>query len=359
MKKIVGTIAAIALAASSAFAGVGIGGWGRGIWAPVAGQGGDIVSFQAASWGPTSSNIRTGISIGASSDNIGFNIDMHADGFKAAGIGDTAYIWVKPASWLYVAIGKVQDNDARGDGCFGQFGWWRQANGDCTASQGYGMGGEDLTFVRFGNGKGGQATGAIVKVTPIDGLWIEAAFDINSQNAKTEFTTVKEAADVYKNGQYGAGYVIDGIGHIRAQYIGSANSINAAFDLTAVENLFVTVGANIGLAEGAPTNVAAYVRYGISAVTIHALFNGKLAKDSFGFEAAAGVDYDFGNGIGATADVRFYNNGAASDKGAVSFMAGVSKGFSNGVVGCGFEGIALNNSNEFNWAVPVKVEYSF
>ena len=84
-----------------------------------------------------------------------------------------------------------------------------------------------------------------------------------------------------------------------------------------------------------------------------------MAKDSFGFEAAAGVDYDFGNGIGATADVRFYNNGAASDKGAVSFMAGVSKGFSNGVVGCGFEGIALNNSNEFNWAVPVKVEYFF
>ena len=352
MKKIVGTIAAIALAASSAFAGVGIGGWGRGIWAPVAGQGGDIVSFQAASWGPTSSSIRTGISIGASSDNIGFNIDMNADGFKAAGIGDTAYIWVKPASWLYVAIGKVQDNDARGDGCFGQFGWWRQANNDWNASQGYGMAGEDLTFVRFGDGSGSQATGAIVKVTPIDGLWIEAALNLGDD-------TLASAENVYKNGQYGAGYVIDGIGHIRAQYIGSANSINAAFDLTAVENLFVTVGANIGLAEGDSTNVAAYVRYGISAVTIHALFNGKLAKDSFGFEAAAGVDYDFGNGIGAIADVRFYNNGAASDKGAVSFMAGVSKGFSNGVVGCGFEGIALNNSNEFNWAVPVKVEYWF
>ena len=352
MKKIVGTIAAIALAASSAFAGVGIGGWGRGIWAPVAGNGSDVYSFQAASWGPESSNIRTGISIGAGSDNIGFNIDMNADGFEKTGIGDTAFIWTKPFDWLYVAIGKVQDNAARGDGCFGQFGWWRQANDSWDASKGYGMGGEDLTFVRFGDGTGSQAKGAIVKITPVDGLWIEAALNLGGD-------TKAVAENVYKNGQYGAGYVIDGIGHIRAQYIGSANAINAAFDLTAVENLFVTVGAKIGLKDGASTNVAAYVKYGISAVTIHALFNGTIGTSSLGFEAAAGVDYDFGDGIGATADVRFYNNGATGDKGAVSFMAGVSKGFSNGVVGCAFEGIALNNTNDFMWSVPVKVEYWF
>ena len=51
MKKIVGTIAAIALAASSAFAGVGIGSWGRAIWAPVQGDGDKVTSWEGISWG--------------------------------------------------------------------------------------------------------------------------------------------------------------------------------------------------------------------------------------------------------------------------------------------------------------------
>ncbi|MCQ2611654.1 MAG: hypothetical protein MJ169_07875 [Treponema sp.] len=361
MKKIVGTIAAMALVASAAFADVGIGAWGRGIWAPVAGNGSNVTTFEAASWGPTDSNIRTGITIHGESENIGFAIDMNADGFKGAGIGDTAFIWAKPWSWLYVAIGKVQDNAARGDGCFGQFGWWRQVGPAWVGTMGYGtsMAGEDLTFVRFGNGAGSQATGAIVKVTPIDGLWIEAAFDINSKDSDENFTTVKEAADVYKNGQYGAGYDIKGIGHIRAQYIGSANAINAAFDLKAVENLTLTVGAKIGLTSGASTTVAAYANYKVAMVTIHALFNGTIATNSFDFEIAAGCDVDLGNGVGVNADVRFYNNGATGDKGAVSFMAGVAKGFSNGVIGVAFEGIILSNTNDFYWSVPVKMEYWF
>ncbi|MCQ2611652.1 MAG: hypothetical protein MJ169_07865 [Treponema sp.] len=351
MKKIVGTIAAMALVASAAFADAGIGAWGRGIWAPIAGNGSNVTTFEAASWGPESSNIRTGITIHGDSENIGFAIDMNADGF-APGIGDTAFIWAKPWSWLYVAIGKVQDNAARGDGCFGQFGWWRQCNDGWAGSKGYGMAGEDLTFVRFGNGAGSQAKGAIVKVTPIDGLWIEAALNLGD-------STLDTAENVYKNGQYGAGYDIKGIGHIRAQYIGSANAINAAFDLKAVENLTLTVGAKIGLTSGASTTVAAYASYKVAMVTIHALFNGTIATNTFGFEIAAGADVDLGNGVGVNADVRFYNTGATGDKGAVSFMAGVAKGFSNGLIGVAFEGIILSNTNDFYWSVPVRMEYWF
>ena len=78
MKKIVGTIAAIALAASSAFAGVGIGSWGRAIWAPVQGDGDKVTSWEGISWGSAKS--RVGISVHGESENVGFNLDMNGDG---------------------------------------------------------------------------------------------------------------------------------------------------------------------------------------------------------------------------------------------------------------------------------------
>ena len=74
MKKIVGTIAAIALAASSAFAGVGIGSWGRAIWAPVQGDGDKVTSWEGISWGGAKS--RVGISVHGESENVGF-INFH------------------------------------------------------------------------------------------------------------------------------------------------------------------------------------------------------------------------------------------------------------------------------------------
>ena len=335
MKKIVGTIAAIALAASSAFAGVGIGSWGRAIWAPVQGDASGVSSWEGISWG--GNTVRTGISIHGESENVGFNIDMNADG-NAAGIGDTAYFWAKPWSWLELKVGKVQDDTGRGNGAYGIFNWKRM---------GLGWTGEDVTFTRFGNGDGAQANGAIVKVTPVDGLWIIAAMDVQD-NQPAEKTYLD-------NAQYGAGYVIDGIGHIRAQYIGQSKKVNAAFDLTAVENLFVTVGAYVPVdGNGGAANVNAYANLKLDAVSLHALVTTSIASD-FGFGVGIGADVDLGNGLGANFDVRY-------QKTDLSFLAGLTKGLSNGMIGCGFQGNVGGldtSSSSFSWAVPVVISAWF
>ena len=350
MKKIVGTIAAIALAASSAFAGVGIGAWGRGIWAPVAGKGTDVVGFSAPSWAwDTVQGPRIGISIHAESENVGFNIDMNGDK-DGIGAGDTQFIWVKPWSFLEVQVGKVQDNTLRGDGCFGAFNWLRN-------SKMAGMG-EDLTFTRIGDGAGSQVQGAIVKVTPVDGLLIEAA--LKADGSKVE--------DIFGDGQYAAGYDIAGVGLVRAQYIGASKTVNAAFDLKAVDGLALSVGAFFPTESGKEIKIAAYGAYGFGMVKAHALVNVGITDSKADITAGVGADFDFGNGIGVNADVRF---NTVNDTNSFSFLAGVTKGFSNGLIGLGFQGVTqsaagvadknflFDGDSKFAWQIPVRVEYWF
>ena len=398
MKKIVGTIAAVAVAAGVAFADVGIGSWGRSVWTPVAYDDADgkVKSWEGISWGGNFS--RVGITVHAESENVGFALDMNADNYSSTGIGvhDIAHFWAKPWSWLEVKIGKTQDDTGRGNIAYGMFNWKRM---------GAGWTGEDVTFTRFGDGKGGQAQGAIVKVTPVEGLWAIAAFDVQDNG---------EAVSTFGNhAQYGIGYEIDGIGHIRAQYIGGKNTtdvdgstvpedqINAAFDLAAVENLYLTVGAYIPLhlnrgnvkekdkkiEDTIPqVKLAVGASYKVAAVTFNAFFVGNLpntikfggsevTKD-FNCQVGVGADVDLGNGIGLVADVRFssavsYSNSSTTLKASgeeVVFLVGASKALTNGSIGIGFQGdintvIADNfkdNSNtRFNWCIPVVISASF
>ena len=398
MKKIVGTIAAVAVAAGVAFADVGIGSWGRAVWTPVAYDDADgkVKSWEGISWGGNFS--RVGITVHAESENVGFALDMNADNYSSTGIGvhDIAHFWAKPWSWLEVKVGKTQDDTGRGNIAYGMFNWKRM---------GAGFTGEDVTFTRFGNGTGGQAQGAIVKVTPVEGLWAIAAFDVQDNG---------EAVSTFGNhAQYGIGYEIDGIGHIRAQYIGGKNTtdvdgstvpedqINAAFDLAAVENLYLTVGAYIPLhlnrgninvtgekiEETIPqVKLAVGASYKVAAVTFNAFFVGNLpntikvggfevTKD-FNCQVGVGADVDLGNGIGLVADVRFssavsYSNSSTTLKSSgeeVVFLVGASKALTNGSIGIGFQGdintvIADNfkdNSNtRFNWCIPVVISASF
>ena len=398
MKKIVGTIAAVAVAAGVAFADVGIGSWGRAVWTPVAYDDADgkVKSWEGISWGGNFS--RVGITVHAESENVGFALDMNADNYSSTGIGvhDIAHFWAKPWSWLEVKIGKTQDDTGRGNIAYGMFNWKRM---------GAGWTGEDVTFTRFGNGTGGQAQGAILKVTPVEGLWAIAAFDVQDNG---------EAVSTFGNhAQYGIGYEIDGIGHIRAQYIGGKNTtdvdgstvpedqINAAFDLAAVENLYLTVGAYIPLhlnrgnvkekdkkiEDTIPqVKLAVGASYKVAAVTFNAFFVGNLpntikfggsevTKD-FNCQVGVGADVDLGNGIGLVADVRFssavsYSDSSTTHKASgeeVVFLVGASKALTNGSIGIGFQGdintvIADNfkdNSNtRFNWCIPVVISASF
>ena len=397
MKKIVGTIAAVAVAAGVAFADVGIGSWGRAVWTPVAYDDADgkVKSWEGISWGGNFS--RVGITVHAESENVGFALDMNADeyGNKGIGVHDIAHFWAKPWSWLEVKVGKTQDDTGRGNIAYGMFNWKRM---------GAGFTGEDVTFTRFGNGGGGQAQGAIVKVTPVEGLWAIAAFDVQDNG---------EAVSTFGNhAQYGIGYEIDGIGHIRAQYIGgekttdmdgntvAKDQINAAFDLAAVENLYLTVGAyiplhlnrgNVAITDKIEDTIpqvklAVGASYKVAAVTFNAFFVGNLpntvkgggfeATKDFNCQVGVGADVDLGNGIGLVADVRFssavsYSISSSTAKASgeeVVFLVGASKALTNGSIGIGFQGdinnvIAENftdNSNtRFNWCIPVVISASF
>ena len=399
MKKIVGTIAAVAVAAGVAFADVGIGSWGRAVWTPVAYDDADgkVKSWEGISWGGNFS--RVGITVHAESENVGFALDMNADdyGNKGIGVHDIAHFWAKPWSWLEVKVGKTQDDTGRGNIAYGMFNWKRM---------GAGWTGEDVTFTRFGNGGGGQAQGAILKVTPVEGLWIIGAFDVQDNG---------EAVSTFGNhAQYGVGYNIEGIGHIRAQYIGGENTtdcegnrvakdqINAAFDLAAVENLYLTVGAyiplhlnrgNVAITDKIEDTIpqvklAVGASYKVATVTFNAFFVGylpntlknkngdNLVTKDFNCQVGVGADVDLGNGIGLVADVRFssavsYSNSSTTLKTSgeeVVFLVGASKALTNGSIGIGFQGdintvIADNfkdNSNtRFNWCVPVVISASF
>ena len=382
MKKIVGTIAAVAVAAGVAFADVGIGSWGRAIFAPVASMNGeDVVSLETTSWAQWAKSSRVGISVHGESENVGFNIDMNVDGYGNVGQHDTAFFWAKPWSWLEVKIGRVQDDTGRGNACFGMFNWLRIGGG---------YKGEDYTFTRFGSANGftggGQGTGAIVKITPVEGLWIIGAFDAETK-AFGEWNT---AATVFgQKSSYGVGYDINGVGSIRAKYIGGANStdkdgnavcggqVNAAFDLTAVENLYVTIGAFVPFDLASTSNkqvtLAAYANYKVSIVTIHAIFHYSFEKvyndvtvakaDSM---VGVGADFDLGNGIGINADIRYSfakKDEANSDN--LAFLVGVQKSLTNGMIGVGFEGATngaakdFANGTKFVWAIPVVISASF
>ena len=115
MKKIVGTIAAIALAASSAFAGANFGmGFNRGFFTPFAWDG-EAKADISTSWGKSP---RIGASFSAASEDVGVVADVKFDGGSVA-VNDNAYIWVKPASWLKIQIGQSFDDTLRGNACFG------------------------------------------------------------------------------------------------------------------------------------------------------------------------------------------------------------------------------------------------
>ncbi|MGN0740782.1 MAG: hypothetical protein ACI4LX_11485, partial [Treponema sp.] len=393
----------VALAAGVAFADVGIGSWGRAIFSPVGTLDGGktFVSNETTSWMGGAGTSRMGFSVHGESENVGFNVDLKADGYSVLGINDTAYFWAKPWSFLEVKIGKVQDDTGRGNLCYGMFNWWRM---------GFGFTGEDLTFTRFGNGGGGQAQGATVKITPVEGLWIIGAFDLVQHFGDWERPASTDAAKVFGNySQYGVGYDINGVGSVRAQYIGQANATDkkgdtiwngkaeVAFDLTAVEGLYVTVGAQIPFAFNAvdvtgtsatvsnQVKIAAGADFKLAAVTLHAIADVRLpntvdlegnASVTKGGRVGVGVgaDVDFGNNIVLVADVRF---NSAQDKvekaddatvttiaeqSTLSFLVGLQKGLTNGMIGVGFEGEVqkiTTSDSQFNWAIPVVISAWF
>lgn len=354
MKKALAILMILALVGSAAFAEISFGAWGRGIFLPYIDDGvNDPTADTKSTWGGAP---RIGFTVNGVSDNVGFQIDLNADGAldndsenNFLTYGDQQKIWVKPISMLKVELGRVYDDTLRGNACFGVFDWYRPY-GTWT--------GEDVIFDRISSG----SYGLVVSATPAEGIYAAIALrDVNGGLQENEF----------KNIQLAAGYTIAGIGQIRGQYISSydadaddtAGTIEVAFKVTAVENLYADIGlkmpTNTDL-QGETKTVAAYANYKIDAAKLHGLVVYNLNEEDDGFEIGAGVDYSLNGGVGVAADVRYFNavqaSGDPDGDAKTTFFAGITKGFSNGLIGAGVE---VANATDTGFAVPVRLEYWF
>ena len=442
-KTLIAVAAAAALTATSAFAEITFGAWLRSITG-VASNGEDIVTGTSNSWGgirPSRVNVA-----GTSEDgNAGFKLDIYFNATKAQTVnadgtfdgstqvlevGDNAYIWVKPASSVQLALGKFDGGETglRGDFCYGSWNWLRPGNWIADD--------EGLTF------RGSHTDGLMAKITPVDGLVAVIQLPVynakwGGNNAEYVAKTATEDAkntieDTFKNGMYAAAYTIEGLGTLKAGYFGSyaeknkkstkkvivgkdednyesvgklleskeildpaakdskqIGTVNVAFDLNAVENLYVTVGAFFGIADkeykadnekikftaGASYQVSDAMKFSVSGgyVQYQDKCTGKDKKDDSAFGIGAGVDYVIMDGLNAAADLRYKSNAGGDKDGAISFLVGVTKNVSsNGYIGVGFQGATNGNgltgiagankngkNDDFVWAVPVALSVWF
>lgn len=392
MKKVI-TVAALAAAvAGMASADISFGSWGRGLWITAANSGdGDIVTDVHQSWGGDAP--RTALAVSGDSDNVGFKLDIHSN---ASGIkqGDNAYIWVKPIEQVKLYMGNMDVNALRGDVAYGLWNWDRLG---CVDKR---IGGEGWTFPAFVKG-----SGVSIQATPVEGLTLVADIPLYLDG------TSKKFSDTYgRSAKYAAAYDIKDVGTFklgletkaRVTKAGETESkenvqIDVAFDVTAVENASISVGARIPTVNGAITDPTdsdhvynnPYVTLGGSykadALTAHLLagvaINAADAKenkdDALGFSFGVGADYDLGEGLGVFADVRYangiwMNSTSADNSDNLVFGLGVEKGWSNGKIGIAFEGSTNNNgrytitddknvakADAFAWEIPVKFEYWF
>ena len=446
-KTLIAVAAAAALTATSAFAEITFGAWLRSITG-VASNGEDILTGTSNSWGgirPSRLNVA-----GTSEDgNAGFKLDVYFNATKAQTVnadgtfggstqvlevGDNAYIWVKPASSVQLALGKFDGGETglRGDFCYGSWNWLRPGNWIADD--------EGLTF------RGSHTDGLMAKITPVDGLVAVIQLPVYNgtwggyNNAYQKETVIDgekidskyTIEDTFKNGMYAAAYSIEGLGTLKAGYFGSyaeknkkstkkvivaknednyesvgklleskeildpaakdskqIGTVNVAFDLNAVENLYVTVGAFFGIADkeykadnekikftaGASYQVSDAMKFSVSGgyVQYQDKCTGKDGKDDSAFGIGAGVDYVIMDGLNAAADLRYKSNAGGDKDGAISFLVGVTKNVSsNGYIGVGFQGATNGNglaeiagankngkNDDFVWAVPVALNIWF
>ena len=408
-KTLIAVAAAAALTATSAFAEITFGAWLRSITG-VASNGEDILTGTSNSWGgirPSRVNVA-----GTSEDgNAGFKLDIYfnasswgnyvattdEEGKKVTGksdeflqVGDNAYLWVKPADQIQLSIGRFDgaETGLRGDFCYGSWNWLRPGNWIAED--------EGLTF------GGSHKNGLMAKITPVDGLVAVVQLPVynpvwggNNAAYKNGNNTIE---DTFKNGMYAAAYSIEGLGTLKAGFFGDyqesgdykkTGTVNVAFDLKAVENLYVTVGAFFGIADkemdawnekmkftaGASYQVSDAMKFSVSGgyVQYQDKCTGKDGKDDSAFGIGAGVDYVIMDGLNAAADLRYKSNAGGDSDGAISFLVGVTKNVSsNGYIGVGFQGATNGNgltgiagankngkNDDFVWAVPIALSVWF
>ena len=446
MKKLIGALALAAMVATSAFAELSFGGWVRTLPTFVGSDGDGIkTSALTASWGGP---FWTRFDATWTSDDgkAGAAIRLNAD---AGGVGlhDDVGIWLKPIDMIKIQIGGLDNfGGLRGDLCYGSWDWVRPFN--------WVVGDEGLTFDGPQNGQG---LGLLV--TPMDALKIAVTLPLAN--------TIQRADHGFGNASVAAAYTIDGIGTIKAGFFGKYNikaatagaaagyytvkdgvetslggatadewakanaavasgaadswgyhkkavdaadeckrygKIEAAFDLTAVDRLFVTVGGSFTIAQSdwfkkagmgnakdgfnEMVKIGAGASYGIteafklSGSFAMLMFNGDVKNGTKSVDPVmqfgVGADYALSDVFGISGDVRMLLPNNDMDA-VLSFLVGLNgQVTSNASLGIGFQGLvglgkdspndkelnfpvvgARDKADKFAWCVPIKAQLSF
>lgn len=405
MKKVALSLLAFGLIGAAAFAQdapkVTIGDWGRQIIGFGSSADGYWIN-SGASWGATPRIV--GLNIQAKTDTAGFSITPQADS-GSFGLTDQNKAWINPLPGLTVESGINLETDTwRGVHDFGSYNWLRFSKEK----------GDGITFSRLGGGgfasdvnynKDGIGAWALIQhaqSSSTTSLTVDTTTGSTAQPVdSTTTTTSGDAKNIGAVLQLGGAYTIPSIGTIKAQYIG--NNVNSdgfqqslfgsvkgtdpwgiyevAFNLSAVKDLYEEIGVTIpskSAAAGYTYQVSDLLGYTMDKITINAQViavgytddNGGVA--GLGLGGGLGFDYDLGDSVGVSADLRYENPLAASggaDDGAdpfTGFSIGFTKGFSNGLIGIGFEyatkyGFAFGSADATagSWVVPVRLEEWF
>ena len=413
MKKALAILLCLALVGAGAFAGtseyLSFSSWGRALWDVAGTSGEDIVSGVHQSWGGSAP--RTSVTAWGGTDNVTYQLDLYNNGWTGIDLGDNAYIDIHPfggmdipfkMSWL---MGKSDKNEARRDTTYGLWGFDRPGSVATESMEGFIF--MDMLDV---------GVGTSIRLYPIEGLGfgsltIAAALDFGDGSEDSW----KELDYLWGNGNYYLNYKLpNNIGAISVGYnstyyaddnVDNWGIVNAAFEFTMVDNLYVAIGAKIAtLSEedgGAAHQVNLYARYGFDGLglplNLHVLFGSKInaadyykdTYDGFGFQVGLGVDYEVIENVPIFLDFRYANgvymtNASAKNNDCITLGIGISKKWSNTELGVAFamatngygydydlmnestglHGTSIYNSDgsrnsDLTWAIPVKFEYSF
>ena len=414
MKKIVGIIAAAAVA-TSAFAEINIGSWNRAVVEPIHYDGDTLRSFNGASWGVgNQGGSRTSLSFSASTENAGVAIDVHSN--PGLSVGDNSYVWVKPIDMLTVKFGKIDNANGRLDHCFGAW----------DASRFATMEGEGLAGVDRSN-RGGQAANFVLE--PVEGLVID--YQANFTGDSHTYDSFWESSSTM------IGYKAD-FGFIRAIINGKqattykatdtdtkpAALIGLAADITAVENLTLKFGVSVptdlthydytagkaastkyvldeygnnsvktkledvaateAKVSGNAIKAAVAADYNLDALAFHGhveadvmpnkVEDGEAKLGAFGVKVGAGVDYAFNDAWKLITDFRFQSWTATKvDRTDIKYEDpawGAYLGIRQQLTNASFEfggmfgtrslkNTAASESDKFTFAVPLTITASF
>ena len=349
MKKLIGALALAAMVATSAFAEVSFGAWVCNLPTLIASDGDGIKGGGVSNpWGWGARPARVDINFASDDGKAGIILGAYANFTGGlAGSSDNTLMWIKPVDQIRLSVGTF-DNffGTRSDLCFGSWNWLRPSTADKARW------GEGITFTAV-TGKSGLG----VELMPLDALKVFAFVPLAAPGTASE-SVVKTLDKVFGKGQYGATYAIDGIGTIKAQFIGDYDvnaadkkklgTIEAAFDLTGIDKLSATAGfefviqdsdrfakgdKQIGFALGAS--------YGITeAFKLSADFSLALPKDGdMGLAFGVGLDYAVSDALGLAADVRMVMPNNDIDP-SLSFLVGATYACgSNANLGLGFQAV--------------------